>query len=303
MELCEPEVERGARARSASVHVPGNFTTGELAGVLGVDRRHPAERRLARRGAARQTGRRRARCARKLAQLAGSARFQGTRAGQARQLRHAGRAGRTVQRQRLRQRRPSFDPRRDLDDQCRARDGAGELRQPQRELADPPAAGLAPPIRGLHIGQVKQVAEDPNGDLRVLVTLPLIASEDGRLGPARPVLCLDGFGSAFFPEVGDEVVLGFMDEDPANPVILASVYSAPARADRPAQRGQRRQGSGHPLEDRDQLRRQGRDPQDQRPRAADLARRQGRNVKVADPCNKLDEMAKRTRSTWSAPPT
>jgi Rhs element Vgr protein len=95
-----------------------------------------------------------------------------------------------------------------------------------RDLTDPPAAGLVPPIRGLHTGQVKQVAPDPNGDLRVLVTLPLLATEEGVWARLGQFYASSGFGAAFFPEVGDEVVLGFMDEDPANPVILASVYSA-----------------------------------------------------------------------------
>ena len=31
----------------------------------------------------------------------------------------------------------------------------------------------------------------------------------------------------FYPEVADEVVLGFMEEDPGNPVILGSLYSKP----------------------------------------------------------------------------
>ena len=32
-------------------------------------------------------------------------------------------------------------------------------------------------------------------------------------------------GSFFFPEIGDEVVIGFIDSDPRHPVILGSVYS------------------------------------------------------------------------------
>ena len=34
------------------------------------------------------------------------------------------------------------------------------------------------------------------------------------------------FGTAFYPEVGDEVIVSFMNEDPRFPVVLGSVYSA-----------------------------------------------------------------------------
>jgi uncharacterized protein involved in type VI secretion and phage assembly len=37
-----------------------------------------------------------------------------------------------------------------------------------------------------------------------------------------------GAGALFMPEVGDEVVLGFVNEDPRYPVVLGSMYSSPA---------------------------------------------------------------------------
>jgi Rhs element Vgr protein len=93
------------------------------------------------------------------------------------------------------------------------------------KIADPPAAGLAPALRGLHVGQVKAVAEDPNGDFRVQVTLPLTDPDNAIWARLAQPFASNGFGFAFFPEIGDEVVLGFMNEDPASAVILASVYS------------------------------------------------------------------------------
>ncbi len=92
-------------------------------------------------------------------------------------------------------------------------------------IADAPAGGLSAPIRGLQTGQVKQVAQDPNGDFRVLVTLPLIDGENGIWARLAQPYASSGFGWSFFPEVGDEVVLGFMNQDPASAVVLASVYS------------------------------------------------------------------------------
>ncbi|MEA3046055.1 MAG: hypothetical protein QOJ53_387 [Sphingomonadales bacterium] len=92
-------------------------------------------------------------------------------------------------------------------------------------IVDPPAAGLAAPLKGLQTGQVKQIAEDPNGDFRVLVTLPMIDGENGIWARLAQPYASKTFGWSFFPEVGDEVVLGFMNEDPASAVVIASVYS------------------------------------------------------------------------------
>lgn len=88
-------------------------------------------------------------------------------------------------------------------------------------IAAPGAAGLLPPVAGLQSGTVRQVDGDPQGDYRVLVQVPLLQSNDGiwaRLGPFAAA------GDAW-PKVGDEVVLGFLNNDPRYPVILGSLYS------------------------------------------------------------------------------
>jgi phage protein D len=94
------------------------------------------------------------------------------------------------------------------------------------DVAQAPAAGLAPPIRGLHTGQVKKVAPDPTGDYRAQVSLPLIGDENGVWARLSSFYASSGVGAVFYPEVGDEVVLGFMDENPASPVILGSLHSS-----------------------------------------------------------------------------
>ncbi|HEY0086528.1 MAG TPA: phage baseplate assembly protein V [Allosphingosinicella sp.] len=101
------------------------------------------------------------------------------------------------------------------------------------EVTQPGAAGLVPPIRGLHTGQVTKVAPDPAGDYRAQVTLPLIGDENGVWARLAGFYASSGFGAVFRPEVGDEVVLGFMDEDPAYPVILGSLYSNGRKPDEP----------------------------------------------------------------------
>lgn len=99
------------------------------------------------------------------------------------------------------------------------------------DVAQPGAAGLVPPIRGLHTGQVTKVAPDPAGDYRAQVTLALIGDENGVWARLAGFYASNGFGAVFWPEVGDEVVLGFMDEDPAHPVILGSLYSNQRKPD------------------------------------------------------------------------
>ena len=92
-------------------------------------------------------------------------------------------------------------------------------------IAAPDAAGQLPPVKGLQTGVVKQVAPDGAGEVRVLVTMPLLpegAAVWARLGS---FYASRGVGAMFYPEVGDEVVVGFMSEDPRYPVILGSLYS------------------------------------------------------------------------------
>jgi uncharacterized protein involved in type VI secretion and phage assembly len=74
---------------------------------------------------------------------------------------------------------------------------------------------------------VTKLDEDPEGEQRVQVQLPYLQVETpgiwARLAQGH---ASSGFGSFFLPEVGDEVVLGFFNDDPAHPVILGSLYSS-----------------------------------------------------------------------------
>jgi len=92
------------------------------------------------------------------------------------------------------------------------------------------AAGLRPGVRGLQIAKVKQVHGDPAGQHRVKVVLPLVdKGEDGVWVRVASPYAGTGIGIAFHPEIGDEVVLGFLDDDPVAPVLLGSLNSS-ARA-------------------------------------------------------------------------
>lgn len=95
------------------------------------------------------------------------------------------------------------------------------------DVNDMPAAGLLSRIPGLQIGTVAQVMDDPGQQHRVLVKLPSIPDESEGLW-AR-VASLDagkGHGIFFRPQVGDEVVLGFLNEDPRDAIILGALFNA-----------------------------------------------------------------------------
>ena len=91
------------------------------------------------------------------------------------------------------------------------------------------AAALLPGIRGLQNAVVKQINEDPASEDRIQVEVPMFKTADGPgLVWARwtQPYATSGAGQFFMPEVGDEVVLGFLDQDPRYPVILGSLYSS-----------------------------------------------------------------------------
>ncbi|MBK8611191.1 MAG: type VI secretion system tip protein VgrG [Chitinophagaceae bacterium] len=97
-----------------------------------------------------------------------------------------------------------------------------------RDIMSPPAAGLVPGVRGLYNAKVKKIFDDPDSQYRILVDVPLF-DENGAGIWARlsNFYATPGAGAFFLPEVGDEIVLGFLNEDPRYPVILGSLYSSP----------------------------------------------------------------------------
>ncbi len=94
-------------------------------------------------------------------------------------------------------------------------------------ISSKPAAGLIPHINGLQIGVVTQLQDDPDGNNRIKVNLPIIQKEDEGLW-AR-VATLDAGkerGSFFLPEIGDEVIVGFINDDPRSAVVLGMMNSS-----------------------------------------------------------------------------
>lgn len=97
----------------------------------------------------------------------------------------------------------------------------------QRDLMAPPAAGLLPGVDGLQIGVVTRLDQDPTEEPRIQVKLPVVQAETpGVWARLANFYASDGFGSFFIPEIGDEVLLGYLNNDPNNPVVLGSMYSS-----------------------------------------------------------------------------
>ncbi len=95
------------------------------------------------------------------------------------------------------------------------------------DIAEKPASGLVPAIHGLQIGIVSNIHEDPEGEERIRVRLPIIDKEnDGVWARLTTMDGADSRGMVFRPELGDEVIVGFLNDDPRNPIILGSVYSS-----------------------------------------------------------------------------
>jgi Rhs element Vgr protein len=101
----------------------------------------------------------------------------------------------------------------------------------QPSVSAPAASGLLPAIHGLQNGTVKKIDADPDGQYRIQVNMPIIEpTGTGIWARMAQFYATNGKGSFFLPEVGDEVILGFLNEDPRFPVILGMLYSSKLKA-------------------------------------------------------------------------
>jgi Rhs element Vgr protein len=96
----------------------------------------------------------------------------------------------------------------------------------QREdIIEKPAAGLIPGINGLQIAVVMQLENDPDNQNRVKIKLPLVDDKDGLWARVATLDAGKDRGSFFRPEIGDEVVVGFLNDDPRFSIILGMLNS------------------------------------------------------------------------------
>ena len=90
-----------------------------------------------------------------------------------------------------------------------------------------PASGVLPAVSGLQIGVVTQLESDPDGEDRIKVRIPLIStSEEGIWARISTLDAGASRGTYFRPEIGDEVIVGFLGDDPRYPVVLGMCHSS-----------------------------------------------------------------------------
>ena len=97
--------------------------------------------------------------------------------------------------------------------------------QQNNNIIDTPASGLVPAINGLQIGIVDKYEDDPDKQYRVKVNIPSI-EKDGLVWARLASIDAGKERGIFFrPEIGDEVVLGFINDDPRQAIILGAMHS------------------------------------------------------------------------------
>lgn len=97
-----------------------------------------------------------------------------------------------------------------------------------------PADGVGPAVNGLQVAKVEQLGDDPLGENRIMVRL--LTGDDTTLWARLSLMDAGKERGAFFmPEIGDEVVVGFINDNPNKAVVLGMLHSsqspAPVEAD------------------------------------------------------------------------
>lgn len=102
------------------------------------------------------------------------------------------------------------------------------------DVQQPGAGGLLPPINGLQIGIVTTLEADPDGEDRIQIRLPIISPNDEGIWARIATLDAGNNRGTFFrPEIGDEVIVGFLNDDPRHPVVLGMCHSSAKPAPEP----------------------------------------------------------------------
>jgi Rhs element Vgr protein len=94
------------------------------------------------------------------------------------------------------------------------------------KVEQPLSGGLLPAITGLHVGVVTDL-EDPDGEDRIRVRMPVISpSDDGIWSRIATLDAGKERGTFFRPEINDEVIVGFLDNDPRHAIVLGMCNSS-----------------------------------------------------------------------------
>jgi Rhs element Vgr protein len=94
-------------------------------------------------------------------------------------------------------------------------------------INDQQSAGLIGSVHGLQIGVVVKLENDPDGEFRIQVKVPVIDNNaDGLWTRVASLDAGDNRGAFFMPEIGDEVIVGFINDDPRHAVMLGMLHSS-----------------------------------------------------------------------------
>lgn len=97
----------------------------------------------------------------------------------------------------------------------------------EADVVCPSAAGLLPGMEGLHTAVVKKLDGDPLKQYRIQVELPWMEGKEKLLWARLSTFyATNGSGSFWLPELQDEVLVGFVNNDPGHPVILGGLYGS-----------------------------------------------------------------------------
>jgi len=95
------------------------------------------------------------------------------------------------------------------------------------DISTPVSDGVTPATHGLQAAIVEAIEGDPQGEERIRVKL--MGYDTAALWARIAVLYAgDGHGFGFMPEIGDEVIVGFMGGNPSEAVVLGAVHSSGA---------------------------------------------------------------------------
>lgn len=97
----------------------------------------------------------------------------------------------------------------------------------EADVIAPTAAGFLPGMEGLHIAVVKKLDGDISKECRIQVELPWMDGEKKLLwARLSSVYATNQSGIFFLPEIGNEVVVGFINNNPNYPIVLGGMYGS-----------------------------------------------------------------------------
>lgn len=97
----------------------------------------------------------------------------------------------------------------------------------EMEIDEKPAASMLAAIQGLQIGIVTALENDPESEFRIKVRIPVISNtEEGTWARLATPDAGNNRGIVIRPELGDEVIVGFINNDPRDAVVLGCLHSS-----------------------------------------------------------------------------